>query len=135
MLGIVTPALSPDGKSVVFQALNDLWVMEIGKKPKRLTDDSFYEVDPAWSADGRYLAYSSDKAGTEDIYVRDMVTNTERRVTSLNGAEVSAAWSPDGRTIAFQNQDFETHTVDVITGELRQVLPELFAPGKPSWSA
>ena len=135
VLGIVTPVLSPDGKSVVFQALNDLWVMEIGKKPKRLTDDSFYEVDPAWSADGRYLAYSSDKAGTEDIYVRDMVTNTERRVTSLNGAEVSAAWSPDGRTLAFQNQDFETHTVDVITGELRQVLPELFAPGKPSWSA
>ena len=135
VLGIVTPALSPDGKSVVFQSLNDLWVMEIGKKPKRLTDDSFYEVDPAWSADGRYLAYSSDKAGTEDIYVRDMVTNTERRVTSLNGAEVSAAWSPNGRTLAFQNQDFETHTVDVVTGELRQVLPELFAPGKPSWSA
>ena len=134
VLGIVTPALSPDGKSVVFQALNDLWVMEIGKKPKRLTDDSFYEVDPAWSADGRYLAYSSDKAGTEDIYVRDMVTNTERRVTSLNGAEVSAAWSPDGRTIAFQNQAFQTHTVDVVTGELRQVLPALFAPGKPSWS-
>ena len=34
ILGIVTPALSPDGKKVVFQALNDLWVMEIGKKPE-----------------------------------------------------------------------------------------------------
>ena len=135
ILGIVTPALSPDGKKVVFQALNDLWVMEIGQKPVRITDDSFYEVDPAWSPDGRYLAYSSDKAGTEDIYIRDMVTNTERRLTSLDGAEVSATWSPDGRKIAFQNQAFETLTVDVNTGELQLVVPALFAPGKPSWSA
>jgi Tol biopolymer transport system component/imidazolonepropionase-like amidohydrolase len=134
-LGIVAPVLSPDGKSVVFQALNDLWVMEIGKKPRQFTNDSFYEVDPAWSADGRFIAYSSDKAGTEDIYVRDLLTGSERRITSLNGAEVSAAWSPDGRTIAFQNENFETHTVDVNSGALRQVLPELFAPGRPSFSA
>src|SRR4029453_9228895 len=123
VLGIVTPVLSPDGKSVVFQALNDLWVMEIGKKPERLTDDSFYEVDPAWSPDGRYLAYSSDKSGTEDIYVRDLVTNTERRVTSLNGAEVSSTCPLYGRTIAFQNQAFQTLTVDIVTGQLQQVLP------------
>ena len=71
--------------------------MEIGKKPVRITNDSFYEVEPAWSPDGRFLAYSSDKAGTEDIYIRDMMTNTERRLTSLDGAEVSAAWSPDGK--------------------------------------
>jgi Tol biopolymer transport system component len=140
VLGIVTPMLSPDGKSVVFQALNDLWLLDIEQKkrdgnPRRLTNDSFYEVEPAWSPDGRYLAYSSDKAGTEDIYVRDMVTNAERRLTSLDGAEYAAAWSPDGRMIAFQNENFETLTVDVNTGVLRLVLPELFAPGRPTWSA
>jgi len=158
VLGIVAPVLSPSGKQVVFQALNDLWLLDIEQKkrdddddddddgdrnkhksskspnPRRITNDSFYEVDPAWSPDGRFLAYSSDKAGTEDIYVRDLVTNTERRITSLNGAETSSAWSPDGRTIAFQNESFETLTVDVNSGALRPVLPELFAPGRPSWS-
>lgn len=138
VLGIVTPTLSPDGKQVVFQALNDLWLLDIDQKgksnPRRLTNDMFYEVEPAWSPDGRSIAYSSDKAGTADLYIRDLVTNAERRLTSLNGAEVSAAWSPDGRTIAFQNENFETLTVDVNTGALRQVLPELFAPGRPSWS-
>jgi Tol biopolymer transport system component len=133
-LGIVTPMLSPDGDHVVFQALNDLWDMEIGRKPRRLTHDSFYEVEPAWSPDGRSLAYSSDKAGTEDIYVRDMSTGSERRLTSLEGAEVATAWSPDGKTIAFQNQAFETWTVNVDTGEMRRVLAALFAPGRPSWS-
>ena len=129
ILGIVTPALSPDGKNVVFQALNDLFVMEIGKKPVRITDDSFYEVDPAWSPDGRFIAYSSDKAGTEDIYIRDMSNNTERRLTSLNGAEVGAAWSPDGKRIAFQNQAFETLIIDVASGAIQLAVPALFAPG------
>jgi Tol biopolymer transport system component/imidazolonepropionase-like amidohydrolase len=160
VLGIVAPVISPSGKQVVFQALNDLWLLDIerngrgdddddddgdrnkwhgwkGKQnnPRRVTNDSFYEVDPAWSADGRYLAYSSDKSGTEDIYVRDMMSGSERRVTSLNGAEVSAVWSPDGRTIAFQTEAFETHTVDVNTGVMRRVIAELFAPGRPSFSA
>ena len=139
VLGIVAPVLSPSGKQVVFQALNDLWVLDIDGKgkhatPRRLTNDLFYESDAAWSADGRYIAYSSDKSGTADLYIRDLQTNNERRLTSLNGAEVSASWSPDGRSIAFQNENFETLTVDVNSGALRLVLPELFAPGRPSWS-
>src|SRR5262249_42414052 len=67
--GIVGPALSPDGKQVVFQALNQLWHMRIGEKPQAITSDSFYKEDPAWSPDGRKIAYCSDKAGSEDIYI------------------------------------------------------------------
>lgn len=140
--GILTPRLSPDGESVAFIALNDLWVMQIGESPRRITDDSFYQIDPAWSPDGRYLAYSSDEAGTQDLYVHDIQTGINRQITSLDDAAVSAAWSPDGSTIAFQNQDRATFTVEVDiseeevdTGEIRQVIGRLFLPGQPTWSA
>jgi Tol biopolymer transport system component len=134
--GILTPALSPDGRTIAFVALNDLWLMEIGKNPRRLTHDTYYDAEPAWSRDGRYLAYTSDRAGTPDIYVRDMRAGTERRVTWLDGgAEIAPAWSPDGSTIAFQNEASATFTVDVNSGDVRQVLPALFEPGRPSWSA
>ena len=59
--GIVSPTLSPDGKRIVFQAMNQLWVMDIGGKPQALTNDKFYKEDPAWSPDGKSIAYSSDK--------------------------------------------------------------------------
>ncbi|WP_158891070.1 amidohydrolase family protein [Amycolatopsis anabasis] len=133
--GIAGPALSPDGRSVVFKALNDLWLMPIGGPPRRITRDGFYEVDPVFSRDGRSIAYASDKAGTEDLYVLDLASNTERRVTSLPGTEVAPAFAPGDRVLAFQDESAQTKTVDLATGAVTRVLPPLNAPGRPSWSA
>jgi Tol biopolymer transport system component len=111
--GILTPRLHPDGDHIAFVALNDLWVMEIGDEPEQITDDQWYQADPAWSPDGRYLAYSSDKAGTQEVFIYDMDTETHRRVTNIDDAVVSTAWSPDGSQIAYQNQWRETYTLEV----------------------
>ncbi len=134
--GIVSPTLSPDGKRVVFEALNQLWLMEIGGKPQALTHDKFYKEDPAWSPDGKGIAYSSDKAGTPDLYLLDLATKTEKRLTSFeDSAEVSCAWSPDGKMLAYQDEHGATYTLDVATGAHKRVAAALFAPSKPSWSA
>lgn len=132
--GILTPTLSPEARHVAFVALNDLWLMRLGGEPQRITDDTYYETDPSWSRDGRYLVYSSDRAGTEDVYLRDMRTGQERRVTALPGAEVAAALSPDGSRIAFQDQVGATYVANVSGGEARQLVPSLFGPGRPTWS-
>src|SRR5260370_29163940 len=44
---ILAPALSPDAKRIVFEALNQLWLMEIGAKPQQLTRARFYQQSPA----------------------------------------------------------------------------------------
>lgn len=134
--GIVGPALSPSGKQIVFQALNQLWVMDVGGKPRQLTHGRFYKEDPAWSPDGKRIAYSSDKAGTEDLYVMDVASGAEKRVTALDGsAEVSAVWSADGKMLAYQDEAGATYTVDLESGARKRVTGPLFAPSKPSWSA
>jgi len=134
--GIVSPALSPDGKRIVFEALNQLWLMDIGGKPEPLTRDTYYKEDPTWSPDGKRIAYSSDKSGTPDLYVLDLATRGEKRVTSSSdSAEVSPAWSPDGTQLAYQDQNGATYVVELSTGKKRQVVGPLFAPSKPSWSA
>lgn len=133
--GLLTPQLSPDGKSVVFVALNDLWLMPIGGRPRQLTDDAFHEVNPTFSPDGRKVLYSSDKAGTEDLYLRDLRSGRERRLTALDSAEVSGVFSPDGTQVAFQDQRGATYVLDVASGAVRELVPSLFGPGRPSWSA
>jgi Tol biopolymer transport system component len=131
--GIVAPDLAPSGRAVAFVALNDLWLMDIGGRPRRLTHDSYLEADPAFSPDGRWLAYSSDKSGSEDIYLRHLEGAAERRLTTLPGAEVAAAWSRDGRSIAFQDENGATFTVDVASGLVRRVLEPVWEPGPPTW--
>ena len=133
--GIGSPVLSPDGKSVAFRALNDLWVMRIGDRPEALTRDEFWKCDPAWSPDGRRLAYSTDRAGTLDIWVRDLHTGKDRQVTNVEDrAALSAAWSPDGTEIAFLDQDGALWVVDVESSDVQRVFPATFEPGRPTWS-
>ncbi|RBQ21359.1 hypothetical protein DP939_01170 [Spongiactinospora rosea] len=139
--GIVGPALSPDGRTVLYKALNDLWLQPVdGRghghgKARKLTDDHFYEIDAVWSRDGKRIAYASDKAGTMDVWVREGASGKERRVTSLAGAEIAPAWSPDGRRLAFQDQGGKTFVVNADGGDPAEVLGTRSAPGRPSWSA
>ena len=134
--GILNPALSPDGNRIVFEALNQLWLMEIGGKPAPLTSDSFYKQSPAWSPDGKSIAYSSDKAGTADIYVMDLATKVSRRITKFNdSAELGPVWSPDGDSIAFQRQGGATYIAVLATGEVKPAIATTtYEPGKPSFS-
>ena len=137
--GIVSPAVSPDGISVAFSALGDLWVMSLGESPERITDDPWVEVDPAWSPDGRSLVFASDREGEVDLWLRDMGTGAERRITE--GGGMAPAWSPDGRQIAFIGgsegevlYEGGLRVLNMSTGEARTVRSGLNNPGRPTWS-
>ena len=132
---VLTPQISPDGESIVFVALGDVWHMNIGEEPERLTDDDFHDVDPVFSPDGSTIAWASDRAGTQDLYTRDLETGEEKVVTTLPGAEVSPAFSPDGTQLAFQDQDGATYLLNLENNEVRELVPAIFGPGRPSWSA
>lgn len=138
--GVVGPAISPDGRSIAFVALGDLWLMPVGGQPQNLTNDRYLDAEPAWSPDGRFLAWSTDRGGQLlDLWIRDMSTGQSRQLTRTTGSAMGAAWSPDGRQIAFLNVDgvwrrASVNVVDVATGAARQVHAPLFGPGNPTWS-
>lgn len=133
VVGIGSPALSPDGRQIVFRALNDLYLLPIGGKARPLTQDGFSKVDPAWSPDGKTLAYSTDKGGSLDLWLRDMATGESRQLTRFDGAAVSGAWSRDGKSIAFLGQNGGLFVADAATGETRRLYADIWEPGKPSW--
>ncbi|WP_310758136.1 amidohydrolase family protein [Candidatus Palauibacter soopunensis] len=144
--GIVAPAVSPDGRRIAFTALGDLWLLDIaadgaeaagGATPRRLTDDPFVDLMPAWSRDGSRLAYASDRAGSLDIWVRDMATGTETRATTEPGGEVGPVFSPAGDRVVFTSVmglQAAVQAVDLATGELTTIRNDLFAPSRPSFS-
>jgi TolB protein len=72
-----------------------------GENPTRITSDGSIALSPAWSPDGRRLAYTSYKSGAPYLYERDLGTGAERVVSNRSGINITPSYSPDGRTIAF----------------------------------
>jgi Tol biopolymer transport system component len=134
VLGIMHPAVSPDGNQVAFAALGDLWVMPVDSAPRRLMTDAAVDTEPAWSPDGRSLAYSSDRGGSVNIWIRSLETGADRQLTHLASAPASAAWSRDGGRIACVDSEGQIQVVDVKTGAVTRIHEHLNEPGRPSWS-
>ena len=57
VLGIASPVVSADGKKIAFAAKGDIFIQEINGKLIQLTNDSFVDLEPDWSPDGKTLAY------------------------------------------------------------------------------
>ena len=72
------------------------------QRSKRLrTPDLGAALDPAWSPDGRTIAFSGSKGGISDLYLYDLQSDRVEQLTNGREAELQPAWSPDGRTLAF----------------------------------
>ncbi|MEP7117514.1 MAG: amidohydrolase family protein, partial [Acidobacteriota bacterium] len=132
--GLMQPALSPDGASIAFAALGDLWRVSTRSEapvPERLTNDVYVETNPVWSPDGKTLVYSSDRDGAVGLWARDLTSGAERRLVNEG---TTASFSPDGKELAYLDTGSQLRVVDVATREQRQVHGRIFEPGRPSWS-
>ncbi|MFQ5742713.1 MAG: amidohydrolase family protein [Acidobacteriota bacterium] len=93
---------SPDGSKIAFAAMDRLYVMDFPEgTPRRLTDTEMTEAEPAWSPDGRWIAYVTWSEGESgNIYkVRADGQGDPVRLTAMPGIYQQTAWSPDGERI------------------------------------
>lgn len=93
--------VSPDGRTIVFGLLGDLYTLPIaGGAAKRLTSGMAWDHQPRWSPDGRKIAFTSDRSGTENVWMMDADGSNVRPVSrEANRFTNSPAWSPDGQWI------------------------------------
>jgi TolB protein len=97
------PALSPDGKRIAVGAHGHIYVMTVrGSGVRRLTSGSG-ELSPAWSPNGRWIAYARPGAGKSAIWKMRADGSHKTRLTPASLSDVPD-WSPDGRRIAYAEQ-------------------------------
>ncbi|AMO73214.1 amidohydrolase family protein [Sphingorhabdus sp. M41] len=93
--------VSPDGQSIAFALLGDIYTMPIsGGTPTRIAEGLAWEVQPRFSPDGKRIAFTSDRAGGDNIWIMNRDGSDKKQVTKEEFRLLNQpSWSPDGRYV------------------------------------
>lgn len=122
--------LSPDGKTLVFELLGDLYTMPAtGGDAVRITSGTPYDGMPRFSPDGKKIAFVSDRSGAENLWTVDPDGKNPKSLTKGRDSQMtSPTWSPDGNYVVASKAvgGIGTHTlvmVDVRGGNGVSIVP------------
>lgn len=125
--------ISATGARAVFDIRGDIVTLPADKGDARnLTQSSAHEKYPAWSPDGKSIAYFSDLSGEYELHIKSQDGKGEARVIKLNGTGfyAYAKWSPDSKLISYSDNGRNLYIVDVSTGVSTRIdSDELYQPG------
>jgi Tol biopolymer transport system component len=130
---IQDPSQSPDGKRIVFSALTHIYVQEIpGGTPARLTNVDEREYEPAWSPDGRWVAYVTWSEHGGNLWKTPVDGSSPPVQLTHQPAYYSVpAWSPDGSKLVALKGDREARVDAVFEGfGIRSRLDLIWVPAE-----
>ncbi len=95
----LSPHVSPDGSRIALSAVSNVeWqILMYSLELNRQVGFPRFQgtnLSPAWSSDGKLLAFSSSRSGDSEIYVVDITGSNPRRITNTKGPDVSPTWNP-----------------------------------------
>ncbi len=165
-----SPVISPDAKWVAYTLREtnwddnvyetEIWLADAQSGATRqLTNSRKSSNAPAWSPDGRKLAFGSDREDRRQIYVIDLGGGEAMKLTSGEESPGAFAWAPDGRSIAFTSSEPRSEAlkerekkyaefdvvdqdhrlshlfvIDVETRKVRRLTSGAFTVGRFDWS-
>lgn len=93
--------VSPDGQTVVFDLLGDLYTVPLeGGEATRITDGLAFDAQPRFSPDGSKVLFLSDRSGGENLWTLDLATGDTTQITKGNGGSwMSPDWTRDGEYV------------------------------------
>jgi tricorn protease len=126
--------ISPSGARAVFDIRGEIFTLPAEKgDPRNLTGTAgVHEKEPAWSPDGKQIAFLSDASGEYQLHIKAQDGRGEARAIPLTGTGFYAHlnWSPDSKKITYVDNGRNFYIMDVASGAIQKIdSDELYRPG------
>jgi len=123
---LMNPGISPNGVRAVFQAHGDILTVPTkhGSVENITGSPGSMDREPAWSPDGKSIAYFSDRDGQYDLYVRPQAGGSARKIAlgQKDAFYYNATWSPDSKQIVFNDQKDNLWLVNLAAAQPKPTL-------------
>lgn len=110
-----------------------------GENPQVMVESTAPLMSPAWSPDGRQLAYVSFEAHRSEIYIQDLRSSTRQRVSARPGVNGAPSFAPDGRHLALalsrEDGNLDIYTLDIRAQVLTRLTSGPAIDTEPVWAA
>jgi TolB protein len=122
------PAFSPDGRKLVItlggvEGNPDIYVLDItSRQTKRLTTHRAIDTEGTWSPDGKFIYFTSDRAGGPQVYRVSANGGSPERITFEGSYNARPRLSPDGTRLAMVHNDRGSYRIAVMNIERRDLL-------------
>lgn len=136
------PAFSPDGSLIAFfqcskGPIGDIWVIPaVGGQPRQLTFDDHFGGDPSWTPDGRFIVFSSLRAGSLTLWKIAVSDGEPEPVLQSAGEDTEANISRDGTKLIYTNtrNSFILTLWNPATNQTRELMDSRYDITDPSFS-
>jgi TolB protein len=109
-----------------------------GENAKILMESGEPIMSPAWSPDGRKLAYVSFENGNSEIFIQSLRSGARQRASARTGVNGAPSWSPDGRMLALTlsgtDGNLDIYTLDIASQVLKRLTTRGSIDTEPEWS-
>jgi tricorn protease len=138
---VASVGISPTGQRLVAAARGWIFTVPAAKGDARQigSTQGVHRRDPAWSPDGRTIAFLTDEADVQELALHDVTTGTERRLPLGDPPAFyeSPVWSPDSSKVAYTDNRLALWVLDVKTGRNTKIDTGTYRGGtqiQPNWS-
>jgi tricorn protease len=110
--------LSPSNRRAAVVAHGEIFTIATDRgEPQRVTETSWKEQEPRWSPNGKWIAFVSDRAGREEVYISDELGKNQKKLSDADCDKNGIVWSPDSKSLMWSGSDHKLRMVDAESGK------------------